>query len=158
MSIRFGTKFQAALMGAACLVLAAPAGALIEPLAQLLDGLTIREHVPQIEVAVADNATALVLRVLQAPAAQDLEKLKSFAARHAVRLLLQPRGLDSVTELEPGAAPLHDRAADRQEARPRADSSPGWRKRSAAPLPPFPFRGRSRGSSPEQNRRPWPPS
>jgi 23S rRNA (uracil1939-C5)-methyltransferase len=92
-----------------CEVLAAPAGALIEPLAQLLDSLTIREHVPQIEVAVADNATALVLRVLQAPAAQDLEKLKSFAARHAVRFLLQPGGLDSVTPLEPAAAPLHYR-------------------------------------------------
>jgi len=93
----------------ACEVLAAPAGALIEPLAQLLDCLSIREHVPQIEVAVADNATALVLRVLRPPAAQDLEQLKAFAARHAVQVLLQPGGLDSVTPLEPAAAPLHYR-------------------------------------------------
>ena len=43
-----------------CEVLAPPAGALIAPLAALLTRLTIREQVPQIEVAVADNATALV--------------------------------------------------------------------------------------------------
>ncbi|HEY1492025.1 MAG TPA: hypothetical protein VGF35_05320, partial [Steroidobacteraceae bacterium] len=47
-----------------CDVLAAPAAALISPLAELIGTLSIREQLPQIEVAVADNATALVLRVL----------------------------------------------------------------------------------------------
>lgn len=94
-----------------CEVLAAPAGALIEPLAQLLDGLSIKEQLPQIEVSVADNATALVLRVLKEPSAEDCEKLRAFAQRHAVRLLLQPGGLDSVRPLESAAAPLHYRLA-----------------------------------------------
>jgi len=50
-----------------CEVLAAPVGELIAPLAAMLTELSIRERVPQIEVAVADHATALVLRVLSAP-------------------------------------------------------------------------------------------
>ncbi len=82
-----------------CDVLAEPVGALVQPLGELLGSLDIRQHVPQIEVAVADNATALVLRVLRAPGEQDLARLREFAARHAVRLYLQSGGLDSVAEL-----------------------------------------------------------
>jgi 23S rRNA (uracil1939-C5)-methyltransferase len=89
---------------AGCEVLAAPGGALIAPLAGLLTGLSIREHVPQIEVAVADNATALVLRVLVEPPQADLALLRQFAGRHGVRLYLQPAGLDSVRALDGGAA------------------------------------------------------
>ena len=85
-----------------CEVLAAPAGALIAPLASLLTSLAIREHVPQIEVAVGDNVTALVLRVLAEPPAADLALLEQFAAAHAVRLYLQPAGLDSVRALGDG--------------------------------------------------------
>lgn len=98
-----------------CEVLAPPAGALIEPLAAVLTRLTIREQVPQIEVAVADNATALVLRVLRAPVAEDRALLAEFALTHGVRLFLQPGGLDSVHELRVETAdaaespPLHYR-------------------------------------------------
>ncbi|HUN72224.1 MAG TPA: 23S rRNA (uracil(1939)-C(5))-methyltransferase RlmD [Steroidobacteraceae bacterium] len=89
-----------------CDVLAPPVGALIQPLAELLGALDIRQQVPQIEVAVADNATALVLRVLKTPSEEDCGRLREFAARHAVRLLLQSGGLDSVEELAAGPA-LH---------------------------------------------------
>ena len=91
---------------AACEVLAAPAGALIAPLAAMLTRLSIREHLPQIEVSVADNATALVLRVLRPPTPQDLATLEAFALAHGVQLYLQPGGLDSVQPLTGGAAPL----------------------------------------------------
>ena len=84
---------------AGCEVLAPPAGSLIAPLAALLTSLSIREQVPQIEVAVADNATALVLRTLAAPSAADLRLLGEFGARHGVRLYLQSAGLDSVRPL-----------------------------------------------------------
>ena len=92
-----------------CDVLAPPAGALIAPLAAMLTELSIREHVPQIEVAVAANATALVLRVLEAPPPPDVARLEAFAAEHGVRLFLQPAGLDSVHELGVAAEPLHYR-------------------------------------------------
>jgi len=90
-----------------CEVLAAPAGALIGPLAELLTGLDFRQHVPQIEVAVGDDATALVLRVLAEPTTSDLEKLARFEREQRVRLYLQRGGLDTVTRLslEPAAPP-----------------------------------------------------
>jgi len=92
-----------------CEVLAPPVGTLIGPLAALLTSLSIRERIPQIEVAVADNAAALVLRVLAQPSAADLRALAEFEQRHAVRLYLQPAGVDSVSRLSaaqsaPGAA------------------------------------------------------
>ncbi len=94
-----------------CEVLSAPMDGLIAPLAAMLGELSIREQLPQIEVAVADNATALVLRVLSAPSAQDLARLQAFAAAHALRLYLQPRGLDSVYELGGAGEPLCYRLA-----------------------------------------------
>jgi 23S rRNA (uracil1939-C5)-methyltransferase len=97
--------YVAALAG--CEVLAPPAGALIAPLAAMLSRLSIREQLPQIEVAVADNATALTLRVLSSPAEGDLAVLREFAALHGVRLYLQPGGLDTVRALDAaGAGPL----------------------------------------------------
>jgi 23S rRNA (uracil1939-C5)-methyltransferase len=97
-------RYVAQLRG--CEVLSPPAAGLIAPLAQLLTGLSIREQLPQIEVAVADNATALVLRVLEPPSAADRAQLAAFAARNAVRLYLQPAGLDSVHELGAPGEPL----------------------------------------------------
>lgn len=88
-----------------CEVLAAPVGAMVQGLAALLGELEIRQQVPQIEVAVADNATALVLRVLQTPSEQDRDKLRDFAARHSLRLYLQTGGLESVAELDVTDAP-----------------------------------------------------
>jgi len=89
-----------------CHILAPGAAALIEPLAATLTTLSIRERLPQIEVSVADNATALVLRVLAEPSAADLEILRAFEARHRVRLYLQAGGLDSVRRL--CAVPLEE--------------------------------------------------
>src|SRR5205814_8456936 len=70
-----------------CEVLTAPVGELIAPLAVMLGELSIREQLPQIEVAVADNATALVLRVLATPSEADLARLREFAAAHRLRLI-----------------------------------------------------------------------
>ncbi|HWW21285.1 MAG TPA: 23S rRNA (uracil(1939)-C(5))-methyltransferase, partial [Steroidobacteraceae bacterium] len=52
-----------------CEVLSPPVDALIAPLCALIGQLSIRRAVPQIEVAVGDDAVALVLRVLQSPSA-----------------------------------------------------------------------------------------
>lgn len=89
-----------------CHVLAQPVGGLVEALAEMIGELSIRERLPQVEVAVGEGATALVLRVLDAPQPADLERLRAFAAAHGVQVHLQPGGLDSVAPLEPAAAPL----------------------------------------------------
>ena len=69
-----------------CEILSGNVGELIRPLCELIDGLSICDRIPQIEVAVADNATALVLRVLETPKPDDLDTLRQFAGRHEVRL------------------------------------------------------------------------
>lgn len=89
-----------------CEVLAAPIGELITPLALLIGELSIREQLPQIEVAVGDQAAALVLRVLSAPSEADLGRLRAFEAQYGVRLYLQTGGIDTVRSLSEPAAPL----------------------------------------------------
>ncbi len=91
---------------ASCEVLAAPVGALIAELAELIGSLDLRRRVAQIEVAVGDNATALVLRVLEDPTPADLDRLRAFEAGHSVALYLQRGGLDTVQALSPPAEPL----------------------------------------------------
>jgi 23S rRNA (uracil1939-C5)-methyltransferase len=83
-----------------CEVLADPVGKLIAPLAAMLNELSIRHRIPQIETAVADNVVALVLRVLDSPSPDDLDKLQAFSRLHSVRFYLQAGGLDSVTPLD----------------------------------------------------------
>jgi 23S rRNA (uracil1939-C5)-methyltransferase len=91
-----------------CDVLSAPVGALIAPLSAMLTGLSTREWIPQIEVAVADNATALVFRVLRELPENDIAALRDFARQHSLRIYLQTGGLDSVAALDAGEgiAPL----------------------------------------------------
>jgi 23S rRNA (uracil1939-C5)-methyltransferase len=88
-----------------CPVLSDPCGRLIEPLAELIGGLEIFDRLPQIELAVADNATALVFRVLDEPGAADRAALKAFGERENVLVYLQPGGLDTVAALD-GSSPL----------------------------------------------------
>jgi 23S rRNA (uracil1939-C5)-methyltransferase len=95
-----------------CAVLPPQVSALIQPLAALIGALTIRARLPQIEVAVADNALALVLRVLEAPTEADREALHAFAQRHSVELYLQPGGLASIEPLIPPATELHYRLGE----------------------------------------------
>ena len=89
-----------------CRVLAAPLGSLIDPLAELVGGLSIAARVPQAEVAVADNACALVLRVLDPPSDDDLLRMREWERTHGARLYLQPGGPATVAPLTPGHEPL----------------------------------------------------
>jgi len=92
-----------------CEVLAKPVDGLIAPLGELVSSLSIRARLPQIEVAVADNAVALVFRVLDPPNDADREKLREFAVQHSLRIYLQPGGLDSIEIFHPPGetTPLH---------------------------------------------------
>lgn len=74
---------------------------LLPALSELVGALSIRSRLPQIEVTVADNATALVLRVLDPPGAGDLDMLRSFALNHGLRIYLQSGGPESVVPLDP---------------------------------------------------------
>ncbi len=91
---------------AGCPVLAEPVGTMIAGLAELVGQLSIRERLPQFEVAVAETATALVARVLDQPTAADRERMAQFAERQGIEFYLQPGGLDSIVPLSPPATPL----------------------------------------------------
>ena len=100
---RFSSKV-AALEG--CEVLAPPLDALITPLGELLTALSIRERVPQIEVAIAETAVVLVVRTLEAPNAADERLLLEFERAHGVRIFVQSGGPTSVRPLSGTAATL----------------------------------------------------
>jgi 23S rRNA (uracil1939-C5)-methyltransferase len=84
-----------------CEVLPPAISALIEPLRGLVNGLSIRARLPQIEVAVGDAAAVLVLRVLEEPDPADAALLREFADRHGVCLYLQRGGPDSAQPFHP---------------------------------------------------------
>jgi 23S rRNA (uracil1939-C5)-methyltransferase len=90
---------------AACEVLVGELRSLPQDLAALVDSFEMREHVPQVEVAVGDEATALVFRVMQTPSAADQGKLAAFGRERGLRIYLQPGGLDSIRILGEGPAP-----------------------------------------------------
>ena len=62
----------------------------------LVSSLDARESIPQIEVAVGDNATALVVRHMEALSEGDTAKLLAFAREFDYQLYLQPKGPDTV--------------------------------------------------------------
>jgi 23S rRNA (uracil1939-C5)-methyltransferase len=84
---------------ASCEVLPERFSALLRPLRDLVDSLTIRNRLPQIEIAAGDEVDVLVLRVLEPPTASDLERLRDFAGRRGVRMYLQPGGPDTASPL-----------------------------------------------------------
>jgi 23S rRNA (uracil1939-C5)-methyltransferase len=75
-----------------CEVLLPRISMLLPLLRDLVGKLSIRERLPQIEVACGDTADVLVLRVLEPPSEADKELLKAFADSHNVYLYLQPKG------------------------------------------------------------------
>ena len=89
-----------------CEVLPRHLSDLLVPLATLIESMDQRDQLPQIEVAVGDDSTALVLRHLQALMTADLQRLDDFAARHNVQWWLQPQGPATVHPLDPAIPDL----------------------------------------------------
>src|SRR5690606_16976360 len=85
-----------------CDVLAGGIGELIPALSRLIGALGIARRVPQVEVAVGDDRSALVFRVLEPPSADDLLQLDDFGRHHGVDIWLQPGGLDTLRPLREG--------------------------------------------------------
>jgi 23S rRNA (uracil1939-C5)-methyltransferase len=83
-----------------CHVLPPRLSAMLLPLRELIGGLSIRDRLPQIELAIGELEDglliALVLRVLEPPTAQDRASLLAFAARQGVELWLQSKGPDTI--------------------------------------------------------------
>ena len=84
-----------------CEVLAQPVDGMIADLSEMIGSLSIKARLPQIEVAVAENAIALVFRVLDPPTDADNDLLRQFGETHDLRIYLQTGGLDTVALFYP---------------------------------------------------------
>lgn len=106
-----------------CEVLLERFASLPEDLAALVETLSLRDNIPQVEVAAGDPAdsdpatgdpaagegaatAALVFRVMETPTPDDLAKLAAFGEQHDVQIHLQSGGLDTVRPLRAGYTPL----------------------------------------------------
>ena len=84
-----------------CEILPPHVSAMLMPLRALIGKLSIIDHLPQIELAVGENVTAMVLRIMQALSPADEVLLKEFSDQYQVQWWLQPQGLDSVAIFYP---------------------------------------------------------
>jgi len=125
LSVRFVPKKGGVLVGfherkssyvadmTSCAILPARISALLPALRSLVGSLTLRERLPQIELAVGDgtaDATAagaggpahvLVLRILGPLAPADEDRLRAFADRHDVQFYLQTGGPETARPFHP---------------------------------------------------------
>lgn len=84
-----------------CSILHASIGEKIGLLQALLNTFSHVESIPQIEVAVGDSETALVIRHLETLSDTEVRSLIDFSKEHAFSIYLQPNSLSSVYKLSP---------------------------------------------------------
>lgn len=123
LSVRYVRKKEEVLVGfrekgssfvanmSECLVLPEHISNLIPALRNMINKLTIREQIPQIEVAAGDNLSILVFRIMEKLTAEDEQILKVFidtnsTTQNPLQLWLQPGGLDSCKPFYPLEAPM----------------------------------------------------
>ncbi|MBH1962465.1 MAG: 23S rRNA (uracil(1939)-C(5))-methyltransferase RlmD [Rhodocyclales bacterium] len=88
-----------------CAVLPPVVSALIPKLKQLIALMSEPEHFPQIEVAVGEVQTVLLLRHLSPLSGEDEDHLRRFADAHGVVWFLQSKGPETVVLFYPENAP-----------------------------------------------------
>jgi len=89
-----------------CPVLPQKISSLVPEMRALVNKLSVCQRLPQIEVAVGENATALVFRHLDPLTEEDRRHLREFAQAAQVHVWLQPGGPDTAHPFEPAASEL----------------------------------------------------
>ena len=69
-------------------------------LGDMIAKLSVRDKIPQIEVAIGDNQCVLAFRVLEPPTAADKQILREFGRQYGMSICLQPKGPDTIVPLE----------------------------------------------------------
>jgi 23S rRNA (uracil1939-C5)-methyltransferase len=90
-----------------CEVLTQPVSDLIVPLKALIGQLSIKQAVPQIELAVGEDATVLVFRIMEALTEADIDLLQTFEETHGAQVWTQTKGPDTVKPLFTHSDMLH---------------------------------------------------
>lgn len=90
-----------------CEILPAHVSAMLMPLRGLVASLSIVEALPQIELAIGEGVTAMVLRIMAPLSKDDEVKLKAFADQYQVQWWLQTKGPETATPYYPATGELH---------------------------------------------------
>jgi 23S rRNA (uracil1939-C5)-methyltransferase len=113
LSVRYVAKKETVLVGfhersssyvadmKECKILPPHVAQLLVPLRELVGALSIYAQMPQIEVAVGEEVTALVLRIMAPLTAKDEQLVKAFADRWNIQWWLQPKGPDTAAPYYP---------------------------------------------------------
>ncbi len=102
-----GTSYVAELRR--CDVLHPAVGERLAAITEVLDGLSIRERIPQLELAMGEGPCVLVLRVLAPPSAEDVVRLTVFGAAYGLHFHTQQGGAETIRPLSgPGVDLYYD--------------------------------------------------
>ncbi len=85
---------------ARCEVLHPRVGGIVGQLGELVADLSVRDRIPQIEVAVGDEHAVLVLRLLAPLSQSDTARLAAFGEDHDLEIYLQQGGPETVSPLD----------------------------------------------------------
>ncbi|MDD4977367.1 MAG: 23S rRNA (uracil(1939)-C(5))-methyltransferase RlmD [Gallionella sp.] len=88
-----------------CEILAPKIAKLLPLLAEMVSQMSIRDQLPQIEVAVGEHVDALVLRIMAPLSHADEALLRKFADQHEVQFWLQTKGPETIVPFYPLDAP-----------------------------------------------------
>ena len=89
-----------------CHILHPRVGELLPALSRLIDDLSIRDQIPQIEMAMGDSVCVLIFRLLAPLGEADREQLLAFGPHHEVVIYLQESGPESIRPLAGEAVDL----------------------------------------------------
>jgi len=90
-----------------CHVLHPRVGGILPQLGELIGGLSIRDRVPQIEMAMDDERCVLIFRILDPLGEADVGRLREFGRTHDIVPYIQSGGPDTVAPLDPPGVDLH---------------------------------------------------
>ncbi len=90
-----------------CEVLDDTIGAQLENMSEMIGKLSIKNRIPQLEIAVHDNATAMIVRHLDPLSEEDKEILIAFGEKHDFQMFQQPKGPSTVAPLRQTVASLY---------------------------------------------------
>lgn len=83
-----------------CKVMHPIVGEKLIALGEMIARLSIKDKIPQIEVAIGDADCVLAFRTLEPATSADQAIMAEFAKQHAITICLQPKGPDSIIPLE----------------------------------------------------------
>ena len=84
-----------------CVVLNPSVGTKLPELSALIHCLSGYAHIPQIEVAIGGEQTAIILRHMTPLTSEDLKHLEDFSQKHAMDIYSHPNQPETITKLFP---------------------------------------------------------